>query len=49
MTNSKVGSDVACSVSGSEISGSVADNSLVMEACSTSSEISVFFLELSDV
>ena len=37
--NSKVGSDVAGSVSGSEISGSSGDNSLVIEATSVNSEI----------
>ena len=40
--NSKAGSDVAGSILGLEISGSVADNSLVVEASSTSSEISSF-------
>ena len=39
---SEVGSDVAGSVSRSEILGPVADNSLVVEASSTSSEISSF-------
>ena len=40
--NSKVGYDVAGSVFGSEISDSVAENSLVVEASSTSLEIDIF-------
>ena len=40
--NLRVGSNVAGSVSGSEISGSIADNSLVVEASSTSLEIDIF-------
>ena len=37
--NSEAYLDIAGSVSGSKISGSVADNSLVVETSSTSSEI----------
>ena len=40
--NSEVGSNVASSFYGSEISGSVVDNSLVVEASSTSSKIVSF-------
>ena len=39
--NSKVGSDVAGSVFGSEISGSSGDDSLVAEATSVNSEIKI--------
>ena len=47
--NSEAGSDVVGSVSGLEISGLVANNSLVVEASSTSSEIVISLCELSDV
>ena len=47
--NSEADSNIIGSVSSSEISGSVADNSLVVEESSTSSEIVSFLWELSVV